>query len=112
LPLRQIEEFVSRYGRRLGIDITEQMGPQGPRVVTILGEFARLEQDENLLRYFRSDQVHGPGVGVRVGPRERQIFRLHGLDALERYALEYGRLMEDYYRALGIDPRPVDPVQA
>lgn len=112
LPLQQIEEFVSRYGRRLGIDITEQMGPQGPRVVTILGEFARLEQDENLLRYFRSDQVHGPGAGVRVGPRERQIFRIHGLDALERYAFEYGRLMEDYYRALGMDPRPVDPNQA
>lgn len=112
LPLRQIEEFVSRYGRRLGVDVTERMGPEGPRVVTIMGEFARLEQDENALKYFRADQVHDPGVGVRIGPRERQIFRLHGLDPLERYAQEYSELMREYHSLLDRDPRPVDPSEA
>lgn len=108
LPLRAIEEFVERHGARFGIGLTEQIHG-GPRVVTILAEAARLEQDESALQQFQSSWPLRPDEGILIGARERQVLRQNNLEPIIQYAERYSQLMREFWELKGVTVMPVDP---
>lgn len=99
IPMRRILEFVERRG-----GVTEELYPGGPRVLTLVAEFARLEQEERLLKNISPLQTVHTGEGIYVGPREQDVLRRHGLESINRW-------IRSFAEVAGAKPR-VDPEQA
>lgn len=80
IPMERILQFVEKRG-----GVTEELYPGGPRVLTVLADFARLEQEERVLKNRSGVDVLRTGKGINIGPREQDVLRRHGLEEINRW---------------------------